>query len=51
MIKVLVLVVVWLVGMMISVAASDEYTKVEPIAYAYSCGFVLALLCGMLIMS
>lgn len=47
MIKVLVVVVAWIVGMMISVAASDGYTKVEPIAYAYTAGFAIALGLGL----
>lgn len=47
MIKVLIVVAAWIVGMMISVAASDGYTKVEPIAYAYTAGFAIALGLGL----
>lgn len=47
MIKVLVIVVAWLIGMGIAVGVSDGYTKVEPIAYAYSAGFAIALGLGL----
>lgn len=51
MIQVLVIVVAWLIGMLISVAVSDGYAKVEPIAYAYSAGFAIALGLGLWIAS
>lgn len=51
MIKVLVIVAVWLIGMLVSAAVSDGYTKVEPIAYAYSAGFAIALGLGLWIAS
>lgn len=46
MIKVFIIIGAWIVGTGIAALACNRATEIEPVAYAYSIGFVVALILG-----
>lgn len=46
MIKVFAIIGAWIIGTGIAALVCDENTEIEPVVYAYSIGFVVALILG-----
>lgn len=46
MIKVFIIICAWIISTGIVALACNKDTKIEPVAYAYSIGFVVALILG-----
>lgn len=46
MIKVFAIIGVWIIGTGIAALACGKDTEIEPVAYAYSIGFAVALILG-----
>ena len=51
MIKVFAVIGAWIIGTMVAALACNEDTKIESVVYAYSIGFVVALILGLWIWS
>ena len=46
MIKVLAVIGAWIIGTGVVALACNKDTEIEPVAYAYSIGFIVALILG-----
>lgn len=51
MIKVFAIIGAWIIGTGIAALACSKDTEIEPVAYAYSIGFAVALILGFWIWS
>ena len=46
MIKVFIIICAWIIGTGVAALACNKDIEIEPVAYAYSIGFIVALILG-----